>query len=52
MFIENKISEMSQYGPITEDSVIEALTILLDEANYPGAQLSVCPIAPLLHFYG
>lgn len=35
VFIESKISEMSQYAPIAEDSVISALDILLNQSYYP-----------------
>ena len=35
VFVENKISDISQYGPIAEDSVIEALDVLLGKSHYP-----------------
>ena len=41
VFIENKITEIRQYGPIAEDSVIQALDVLLDQANYPGTYHSL-----------
>ena len=35
IFIEDKATDITKYGPIAEDTVIQALNILVDESNYP-----------------
>ncbi len=36
VFIEPKMGDVSKFGPIAEDSVTEALNIIMDKSNYPG----------------
>ncbi len=36
VFIEDKVADVSKYGPISEETVIQALNVLLDESYYPG----------------
>ena len=35
VFLNSKISDISQYGPIAEDLVVEALSVLTDQKYYP-----------------
>ncbi len=35
IFIEDKSTDITKYGPIAEDTVIQALNIILDKSNYP-----------------